>query len=193
MTANEFINYWNKQYPETFPIIHELKWIYQNRWFRIHSLPESKRHAENEKEYKVILDRQNQLIDHLIGEGEDVVISFGLYSNGITNSNHKKLTAFGEFRKAISVDLHKERPEEYKDEMYFDVFIKTEKWLKDTKNEILRAIADDEIRAMFVCPLKHCIIAPYDGGVDVIVASTQKRDELKTKYKDWLSEREDGM
>ena len=77
--------------------------------------------------------------------------------------------------------------------MYFIIFVKTEKWKKESRNEILKAIADDEIRAMFVSPSKKCVIAPYDGGVDVIVDSTQKRDRLKVKYKDWLSDREDGI
>ena len=46
---------------------------------------------------------------------------------------------------------------------------------------------------MFVSLSKKCVIAPYDGGVDVIVDSTEKRDRLKAKYVDWLSDREDGM
>jgi hypothetical protein len=63
-------------------------------------------------------------------------------------------------------------------------------WRSNSKNDILRAIADDEIRAMFICPSKNCIVAPYDGGVDIIVDSSKKRDELKVQYRDWLSDRE---
>tara|TARA_R110002050_G_scaffold289369_1_gene441970 strand:- start:1699 stop:2280 length:582 start_codon:yes stop_codon:yes gene_type:complete len=192
MTESEFIDYWYKEYPESFPINHELKGVYPNRWFRIHSLPESKRYADSAEEYKIMLDRQNQLINDLIGKESEVAISFGLYSNDITNDNYKELTDFGEFLKVLTIDLHKERPEEYEDEMYFDIYVKTEKWEDGKRNEILRAIADDEIRAMIVSPTENCVIAPYDGGVDVIVNSTEKRDRLKTKYKDWLSDRQDG-
>ena len=67
MTEIEFIDYWNKEYPGSYPINHELKWIYPDRWFRIHSLPDSKRYAESADEYKIILERQNQLINDLIG------------------------------------------------------------------------------------------------------------------------------
>ena len=118
---------------------------------------------------------------------------FGLYTNDITNDSYKELTDFGEFLKVLTIDLHKERPEEYEDEMYFDIYVKTEKWKNGNRDEILKAIADDEIRAMFVSTSRKCVIAPYDGGVDVIVDSTEKRDRLKAKYKDWLSDREDGM
>ena len=193
MSESEFIEYWNKEYPESFPINHELKWNYPDRWFRIHSLPESKRYADNEEEYKILLARQNKLINDLIGQESEVVISFGLYRNDITNNNYKELTDFGEFLKVLTIDLHKERPEEYEDEMYFDIFVKTEKWESGKRDGALKAIADDKIRAMFVSPSKKCVIAPYDGGVDVIVNSTENRDRLKAKYKDWLSDREDGM
>jgi hypothetical protein len=193
MTESEFIDYWNKEYPESLPINHELRLIYPERWFRIHSLPESKRYAESSDEYKIILDRQNQLINDLIGEESEVAISFGLYTNDITNENYQQLIDFGEFLKVLTIDLRKERPEEYEDEMYFDIYVRTENWQNGKRDQILKAIADDEIRAMFVSSSKKCVISPYDGGVDVIVDSTEKRDSLKNKYSDWLSNRVDGL
>jgi hypothetical protein len=193
MTEIEFIDYWNKEYPESFPINHELKWVYPDRWFRIHSLPKSKRYAESAGEYNIILDRQNQLINDMVGEESEIIILFGLCTNDTTNENYKELTDFREFQKVLSIDFHKERPEENENEMYYDIYIKTEKWKNGKRDEILKAIADDEISAMFVSPSKKCVIAPYDGGVDVIVDSTEKRDKLKDKYRDWLSYREDGM
>ncbi len=193
MTENEFINYWNKEYPESFPINHELKWTYADRWFRIHSLPQSKRYADTDDDYKIIFGRQNQLIDDLIGEESEVAISFGLYKDNIANENYKELTDFGEFQKVLTIDLQKERPEEYENGMLLDIFVKIENWKNGNRNKILKAIADDEIRAMFFSYSKKCVIAPYDGGVDVIVDSTEERDRLKSKYKNWLSDREDGM
>ncbi len=193
MKPTDFIEYWNNEYPETFPIGHKLRFAFPDRWHRIHSLPESKRYAENEKEYRIILERQNQLIEDKIGNGTEIAISFGLYTNDITNDNYKEINDFGEFYKVLSVDLHKENPEEYDFEMFFDIYVKIDNWKKNNKNEILKAIADDKIRAIFICPSKHCIVAPYDGGVDIIFESTERRDEFKLRYKDWLSKREDGL
>ncbi|MBL7982710.1 MAG: hypothetical protein JNL52_12980 [Flavobacteriales bacterium] len=193
MTERGFIDYWNKNYPETFPVNHELKWVYPDRWFRIHSLPESKRYPDTADEYKIILDRQNELIDDLIGQEAEVVISFGLYTNDITNNNYHSLTDFGKFEKVLTIDLQKEKPEEYENGIGLDIYVMTEYWKSGKRDVILKAIADDQIRAMFISPSRKCIIAPYDGGVDVIVDSTEQRDRLKQKYKDWLSDREDGM
>jgi len=61
------------------------------------------------------------------------------------------------------------------------------------QNELLKSIADDEFRAMLICPKRNCIVAPYDGGMDIIVDSEEKRDILKVKYRDWLSAIDDGM
>lgn len=193
MTESEFIDYWNQEYPEALPIGHELKCIYPERWFRIHSLPESKRYAESADDFKIILNRQNQLIEDLIGGESDIAISFGLYTNDYRNDSYKELADFEEFRKVLTINLHKERPEEYEDEMSCDLFVKIERWERGRRNEMLKAIAEDKIRAMFFSPSKKCVVMPYDGGVDAIVDSTALRDQLKAKYKDWLPDRKDGM
>ena len=66
-------------------------------------------------------------------------------------------------------------------------------WTYGGHDKLLRIIADDEVRAFFVSFENGIIVAPYDGGVDVIAKDTAMRDLYKEKYKEWLSEREDGM
>lgn len=130
MKAQEFKEYWKETYPNALPINDELKWIYRERWFRIHSLPESKRYADTEEEYTIILNRQNQLMEELIGEGIELVVAFGLFTNDITNENYKKNFNFREFRQVWTIDLHKKRPDEYVPELYLDIFVKIENWQK---------------------------------------------------------------
>lgn len=79
MTAEQFKTYWNKTYPDSYPIDYELKTIFNNRWFRIHSLPDSKRYAEDDDEYKVVLSRQNRLISDLF-QLDSFFIVIGLYN-----------------------------------------------------------------------------------------------------------------
>ena len=58
---------WNENFPD-FPLIpSELKNHFQDRWLRIHSLPESKRHPENADEYVEILRRHNLILTDLFG------------------------------------------------------------------------------------------------------------------------------
>ncbi len=84
-----------------------MKYINSDRWLRIHSLPESKRYAESDFEYNIILNRQNQLINDLIGEGTELFISIGLYTGDTNNNNYTELTDYGDFYKAQTIDLSK--------------------------------------------------------------------------------------
>lgn len=187
-----FIDYWKATYPEATPIGHVLKWVYADRWFRIHSLPGSKRYADTEEEYGILLARQYQLIEELIGEGAEVAIVLGLYENDITLANYARLSDIEAFQRVWTIDLAKERPHQYDHDISLDICVKVENWERGRRDEILKAIADDEIRAMIVCPARECIVAPYDGGVDVIVETEVSRNRWKERFRGWLSPREDG-
>ena len=193
MNSIEFNKYWDKNYPESNPIGHELKSVYPNRWLRIHSLPESKRYAESDDEYQIILNRQNKLISELIGENSEMIIVSGQYEMKPTNNFSTELSEYGKFEKWRTIELHKIYPEEYEEDYFYDVYFRQETWERNSQNKLLKNIADDEFRAMFVCPKRNCIVAPYDGGMDIIVDSEKRRDELKKEYKEWLSERKDGL
>ena len=49
MTSEQFNTFWALNFADTIPIQHYFKHDYSDRWFRIHSLPESKRYADNEE------------------------------------------------------------------------------------------------------------------------------------------------
>ena len=66
-------------------------------------------------------------------------------------------------------------------------------WQSNKFDSILKDIADDQLRAFFISEEKKLIIAPYDGGVDLILKDTETRNIYKRKYSDWLSQREDGL
>ncbi|OSZ79719.1 hypothetical protein CAP36_00175 [Chitinophagaceae bacterium IBVUCB2] len=82
MTKKEFYKLWSLNYPEAVPISHLLKYDYPDRWFRIHSLPESKRYAEVEAEWKILLSRQNEIITDLFGFDTPILLVKGEYNLG---------------------------------------------------------------------------------------------------------------
>ncbi|WP_049064765.1 DUF3885 domain-containing protein, partial [Acinetobacter baumannii] len=61
--TNSFINQWKFFYPNKLPISHCFRQYFSQFWFRIHSLPESKRYADTPAEYELLLNRHNQIID----------------------------------------------------------------------------------------------------------------------------------
>ena len=66
-------------------------------------------------------------------------------------------------------------------------------WQANEHNDLLKKIADDEVRAFMISFEQNIIVAPYDGGIDFIIFDKTKRNALRDKYKDWLSPREDGL
>ncbi len=192
MNPQDFKSFWKSKYPEALPIGNELKSIYKKRWFRIHSLPESKRYAESETEYQIIFDRQNQLIKDVFGD-EEIILLIGLYVNDLTNDNYKEIKEFSEFEKVETIELHKIRPEENEENFNLDIFIKRTNWKPNKRNEILKAIANDEIRMMLICPAKNRIINPYDGGLDIILETEEVKNSFKEKYTEWLSNHPKGL
>ncbi len=64
--------YWQGTYSNCPMISSQLRHVFPQRWVRFHSLPESKRYAENENEYNTILQRHNAVLDYLAKSGESL-------------------------------------------------------------------------------------------------------------------------
>jgi hypothetical protein len=178
MTKEEFQQFWAANYPETLPINYLFKHNLKSRWLRIHSLPESKRYAENDEDWRILLERQNTIIDDLIGQNSvvNVVVNFIEIDSFLFKMFD--FTNIGVFADNES-------------ETVFQSFIFEIVWETNHLNPMLREIANDKLRAFMIG--KDCLIAPYDGGVDITFKDSATRDFYKLKYKNWLSTREDGL
>ena len=197
MTKEDFQNLWTLNYPDTVPISYLFKHDYSNRWFRIHSLPESKRYAENENEWEILLSRQNEIITDLFGLETPIIIVTGEYNWGDNRQIHvtdeEEIFKSFSFVRLDNIEMNKIDPEQYDEpDIYRPAFAETV-WKQKYHDKLLREIANDNTRAFFVSFDKNIIVAPYDGGVDFILKDNQTRDNYKEKYKQWLSEREDGL
>ena len=197
MTKVDFQNLWGLNYPDTVPISYLFKHDYSKRWFRIHSLPESKRYADNENEWEILLSRQNEIITDLFGLETPIVIVTGEYNwsdnRQIHFTDEEEIFKPFSFVRLDNIELNKIHPKQYDEpEIYRPVFAQTI-WKPNYHDKLLREIANDNARAFFVSFDKNIIVAPYDGGVDFILKDNQTRDNYKEKYKQWLSESEDGL
>jgi hypothetical protein len=173
-----FLTYWNKHYPETPPINYFFKHRLQERWLRIHSLPYAKRYADTDEEWDILLHRQNTVLTDLIEDG--AVIKIVVNFTEITNP------LFNEFN-FINIGVFVDREAE----TVFQSFLFETEWQINTLNLMLKMIAQDEMRAYIIA--KDCLIAPYDGGMDLIFKDAHTRDLYKKQYQPWLSAREDGL
>jgi hypothetical protein len=177
-SKKSFLEYWNSLYPETPPINYFFKERLKKRWLRIHSLPQSKRYADTKEEWDILFHRQNTVIADLVGEDAaiKVVVNFIEIDNYLFKS-------FNFINIGVFTDMERET--------VFQSFLFEITWQENTLNPMLIMIAQEEMRAFIIGD--NCLIAPYDGGMDVVFKDGYTKGLFKEKYKDWLSVREDGL
>ena len=197
MTKEDFQNLWNSNFAGSELISHLFKQNFAERWFRIHSLQDSKRYADNEHEWEILLSRQNEIITDLFGIETSVVMVTGQY---ITNDNRNFCDILNEeifepfsFVQLDDIKLHKIDAELYDEQVEYRPFFTQIAWKPNYYNRILREVANDNIRVFFVSFDKGVIVAPYDGGIDIVVSDRTTKEIYVAKYSEWLSDREDGL
>jgi len=197
MTAEQFNNFWTSTYPDTILIQHHFRHDFADRWFRIHSLPESKRYAEDDNEWGILLDRQNKIISDLLTGYSNFLLVTGEH----TSEGYIELHPIDEvnslkeilFISLAPIDLNKISPDEYDHGQFYTPKFSEQNWQPKKFDNLLKDIAEDKLRAFFVSVDKKLIIAPYDGGIDFILKDIKTRDFYKQKYSGWLSSRQDGL
>lgn len=197
MTKEDFQILWTLNFPDTLPISHLFKTDYSERWFRIHSLPGSKRYAENEDEWETLFSRQNEIITDLFGLETPILIVTGEYNWGDNRQIHiteeEEIFKPFSFTRLDNIELNKFDAEQYDEpDIYRPAFAQTI-WKPNYHDKLLREIANDNTRAFFISFDKNVIVAPYDGGVDFILKDCLTKEYYKKKYKQWLSELENGL
>lgn len=186
----EFNLFWRNNFKETIPLNFTFRTTYPNRWLRIHSLPNSKRYAENENEINLLLERQNQVISDSIKENQEVYI----VRSEINVDYNDTFDLHEEFNfQEVSILNLQDFFDDYNNEDKLSVQVTRTKWKMNCFNSLLEDIANDVSLVFFVSITDLVIFAPYDGGMDIIYQNEMKRNYYKEKYKNYLSQRKDGL
>jgi hypothetical protein len=191
MTGEELTKQWNKMFPDFPPVAAELKHFFKERWFRIHTLPESKRYAENKSEYNEILNRHNVILSDLFSADHSYILlsEYGSESKEpVTDKRIEKLNLQKNYRLSLQAD--DDDSEHFYSHFYFD----SKCWEENSLNDLFLLIADDEIRNIMLFSIEKSIVYhPYDGGADIFFKNSELRDIYKEKYINWLSKHPLGL
>ncbi|MGG6263338.1 DUF3885 domain-containing protein [Leptolyngbya sp. AN03gr2] len=196
MDVNQFRYFWEQHFANCPPVSYLFRHRLTDRWFRFHSLSESKRYAKDETEVEQLLQRQNTALLDIIGEGKCVLVSGNYSSSPSLEEQCSALSnfEFQEFLKLSKQDFDPEQLEPNEEPVYLSLFCGTHDLKYGSLNDVLLCIADWKIVNFFVLNCnRERIFAPYDGGVDVILRNLQERDKFRAKYKDWLSLHPEGL
>ncbi|WP_460708427.1 DUF3885 domain-containing protein [Myceligenerans halotolerans] len=181
---------WGRAFPDS-TASWSLRGLPDERWVRFHSLPESKRYADSEEEYQILLGRHHQILAELRGDDEsDIVAVRREWFDGGRFSAPKRFRRIAAtwplWRTFADADPDSDGTPWY-------AFAR---WVPPTPaalDPLLRRVADDIDRTLFTNATVDWIYAPYDGGADVIARTAEERDALEAKYADWLSAHPSGM
>ncbi len=169
-----------------------LKHLFKDRWVRFHTLPGSKRYPECEQEYEEVLSRYNTVLGELNGTSDELIVVLPEYSDATApGSPEKKLLGlFPETEFWCSLPQH-EPDDDYGS--YWHLHAASIQYSGSELNELFRLVADDKARNIIIVSIKSMsVFHPYDGGVDVILPTTDMRETVKQKHVEWLSGHPDG-
>ncbi|MEU6205846.1 hypothetical protein ABZ814_19960 [Micromonospora musae] len=185
---------WDQRWPECPPFAHWLRGRYPDRWVRFHSLPGSKRYADNEGEYAILLDRHYAVLSEL-GPGAVLLVVTSEWTEGPATAPQmwprRSEIAPSAWHWQTLLEDPEEEPE-YR--TYTQLYAETIPWRPVAIDVLLRAVADDELANVILAPTDlRWLYHPYDGGADVILPTREQRDALKAQHPEWLSQQSSGL
>lgn len=183
---------------------YQLRSLYYDRWVRFHSLPGSKRYADDEAQYATLLGRYNTVLGELFGGGEAYVVTAHWSSLAPEADASGEDVSGSRQWAAHRRSLHPEGAEwltlddtegsDPDDHTRWHFFADLRPWQDGCVDALLRAVADDTVGGMFVTdPDLRRMYAPYDGGADVILADADERDALRRRHAAWLPQNSAGL
>lgn len=193
--ASSFLQAWRRFYPGEHPDATILLRHGVRHWVRFHSLPQSKRYAENECEQLIILRRQNVLADQVLGSQPCWLVQ----THYLTSQPGTDFTS-GQDWFAVTRDwglqpIHTFADVDEDDEppRIWRTYAGLTSWLAGKFDDWLLRIADDmEAPTLWMSATSGAIFAPYDGGVDIFTTEEQ-RDVLRRTFQSWLSSHPEGL
>lgn len=194
MPDDSFRAFWRSHYGDCPPVGFLLRETFPERWFRIHSLPGSKRYAESAAELSVLLARHNTVVTDLLGEGAPcMIIADPDYAP------HDPARARGE-RQFAALGLQplmtivESEPKDIDRAWALSLAAARIEWRPRALDDVLTDVANHLLGPLLiVSETSGRIYAPYDGGADLFLSSSAERDELRSKYASWLSADPSGL
>ncbi|WP_309144277.1 hypothetical protein [Streptomyces sp. BR123] len=184
---------WQAQRPAGPVLPWDLKTVYGNRWVRFHSLPESKRYADDEAEYAVLLDRYNTVLDELFADGEVCVVTIDWTDPAETADPPEWTVLRRALHPAGTLWTVLDEPSDPGPDQLWYFYADRRPWVRGCLDPLLRAAADAAVSGVLVTdPDLTRIHHAYDGGADVILPTPGERDRLRDRHSAWLSAHPSG-
>ncbi|MEG8281199.1 DUF3885 domain-containing protein [Streptomyces sp. AHA2] len=133
---------WQQHWPSSPPVGYKLRDPYRDLWVRFHSLPESKRYAEDESEHAVVLERHNTVLDELFA-GVDVYVITPAWA---TEAEVPPFQPDDDYWQTLLVE---DDPDpDFR--TYCHLYTACRPWRSGCLDELLRHIAEDKVAGVLI-------------------------------------------
>ncbi|WP_269583768.1 DUF3885 domain-containing protein [Roseibium sp. Sym1] len=174
----------------TLPLGFLLRNAFKDRWVRFHSLPQAKRYPEKPDETETVLERMNALASWLLEDTEPVWLVHCKFAARESPLERKIQTG----DRTLSFVTAFEDPDLFGPDECWSVYAGETRWNSGSADDLLGAIAQDEVFGVtWISEKTGAIFAPYDGGADCFPETAERTAELKRTFPNWLSRRADGL
>jgi hypothetical protein len=182
---HDALAWWKTEMAPVAPVGHALRQYLSKDWTRFHSLPESKRYAENEADRVELRNRHITIATLLFVTGEPIYIYRSYFCEKRQRGKSKHQLAGRQLRESVlRLPVRVENSYETEDAPLF-VRALVSRWQPDFFAPLLDQVADfRESGVAFVSPKSRNIYCPYDGGMDVF-SFTIEPQELASRFTEW--------
>jgi len=181
---------WRECFGEMLPAGFLCRGALQDRWLRIHSLPDSKRYAEDRSEVAEMLLRQNLVAEELLGDGDLCLLIFARWNwSGAARwpRDEQLRTALAGRTPELML-----RADVDGDPLAF--FAVPVTWRRGEFDDLILACANDRTGPMLFANMqRRSIYAPYDGGADLFFGALDDVAPARERHRAWLSSLASGM
>lgn len=181
-----FDSWFRDRFGATPPLGYCLREAHHARWLRLHSLPESKRYADDDTERAEVRHRAWAAASEVLPTGGAVWLVSCLFGQGPR-----------QLRLTEAPALVFERAGRYQHESLEEpcvAYVAQTSWPHVDFDRLVDAIAEDAMRAVWFSSVTGEVFAPYDGGIDLIVETTERAESLRRLFPPgWFSRRTDGL
>lgn len=152
-------------------------------WFRIHSLPDSKRYPESDADWDILTSRHRRLATTVLGGSSRCRIHYSLFADESFPPDIQP-----------SLDWRSSSVIAYGDGQ--KVFTKTTEadWDFDSFLPWIRLRSDDQLAWLSFHSLEtDAIYSPYDGGADIFSTDARFLSGIATEFEQWRSPHPAGL
>ena len=175
-----FLPLWRGVFDACPPIGFALRETHFERWTRFHALPGSKRYAETPAERAEYRARANRLAEEVLGAPAPISISTARFGNDPPEPDGP------EHRLRLAPVLTWVEPEDDpEDERGIGVHAGPFDWRPGSLDALFDEIGADQVSAVLFSPRRETLLAPYEGGFDVLLPDPQALARLQARHPDW--------